>query len=167
MSLTASPRDLHVRLHEAAAVATVARERAFRAMAAAVEVHAHSERLRRQAIGARTRSHVRASRHRVGFDTGCERPSVQGFQIRGVVDGVTAQARWSKFGLECTPALRQRAEIIVALGDTFDLGDGRPVVRASLDGPLTAVLPTVTRAFSTVTSIELAVGWPADPPEAS
>jgi hypothetical protein len=114
---------------------------------------------------ARRRAHQTSTG--IAPEPGSGHRAVRAFRIEGVVDGTAAHARWSAQGLECSPALLQRIEIVVAMGETFDPGDGRPVVQASLDGPLVAVLPTVIRAFSSVTSIELAVGQLAPQPEAS
>jgi hypothetical protein len=166
MGLTASPRELHDRLGRAAAVSTVARERAARAVAVAVDVHAHARRLLLDSIDARTLRGAHRTGEKIAVGTASDR-SVQGFRIEGLVDGVPARARWSEHGLECSPALLPRIEIVVALGETFDPGGGRPVVQASLDGPLRAVLPTVIRAFSRVSSIELAVGRCSPPSEAT
>lgn len=172
MSLIATPHDLHDRLDQATAVSTAARERAARAVAAAVDVHAWAvdvqawaQRVRLDSVDARAlrRGPARAE-SAVGSKN--DRP-VRAFRVEGVVDGVPAHARWSARGLECSPALLQRIEIIVAMGETFDPGGGRPLVEASLDGPLKAVLPTVIRAFSTVTSVELAVGRCSHQSEAS
>jgi hypothetical protein len=165
MSLTATPHDLHDRLDQATAVSTAARERAARAVAAAVDVHAWARRVRLDSVDVRARRGGPA-RAENAVDSRNDRP-VRAFRIEGVVDGVPAHACWSARGLECSHALRQRIEIIVAMGDTFDPGGGRPPVEASLDGPLKALLPTVIRAFSSVTSIELAVGQLASQSETS
>jgi hypothetical protein len=152
MSLTASPHELHDRLGRATAISTAARERAARAVAAAVDVTGRARHVCLESIG------IRGQRDRLAGHEIPSDPSVRAFRIEGYVDGALAHARWSERGLECSPALLSRIEIVVALGETFDPGGGRPVVQASLDGPLRAVLPTVIRAFSKVTSIELAVG---------
>lgn len=158
MGLTASPRELHDRLGQATAVSTAARERAVRAVAAAVVVYARAQRLRLDSIATRTRrdgADGAASEVVVGT-TGGPR-SIRAFRVDGFVDDAPAYARWSARRLDCSPALLDRIEIVVALGETFDPGGGLPVVQASLDGPVKSVLPTVIRAFSRVTSIELAV----------
>jgi hypothetical protein len=162
MNLTASLHELHARLGQAAAASAVARERAIRAVARATDIHARAERVRQDATNARAQRATDPSRRESALGTANDQRSVQAFRIEGVVDDVPATAHWSPRGLECSPALLERMEIVVALGETFDPGGGRPVVQASLNGPLNAVLPTVIRAFSSVTSIELAVG-PASP----
>jgi hypothetical protein len=165
--MTASLRELHDRLEEATAASAAARRRAARAVAQAVEVHARSERVRSDVIRVRSRRRGQSSGPLLAGDARGENHWVEGFRIEGIVDDVPAHAVWSAGGLECTAALRQRAEIVVALGETFDPGRGRPQLDASLDGPLTAVLPTVMRAFSRVTSVELAVRQSGDQTGAS
>jgi hypothetical protein len=78
------------------------------------------------------------------------------FVVRGMVDGLPSVARWSPTtGLDADPAVRQRAEIVVALGESSaGEADGEQVV-ASLDGPLPAALLAVVRAFSRVTAVDL------------
>ena len=139
------------------AVSTVARERAAKAIAAAVDVMGQARHVRLDSTDTRSRRDASRSGHEIaGFPSG---HAVRAFRVEGDVDGAPAHACWStERGLECSPALRPLIEIVVALGETFDPGDGRPVVPASLDGPLSAVLPTVIRAFSRVISIELAAG---------
>jgi hypothetical protein len=161
MGPTASPRELHDRLHQATAVSTAARARAVRAVAAAVDAHARSQRLRLDSMVSKTRHDgaVRSGQEVVGT-TGGDR-SIRAFRVDGFVDDAPASARWSERLLDCSPALLDRIEIVVALGETFDPGGGLPVVPASLDGPVKSVLPTVIRAFSRVTSIEFAVDGPS------
>jgi hypothetical protein len=167
MSPTATARELHERLEQAAAVSAVAHERAARALAAAADVHAQAQRLILISIDIRARRPARPTRSGIALEAENDHRTVRAFRIEGVVGGVAAHARWSAQGLECSPALLQRIEIVVAMGETFDPGGGRPLVQASLDGPLKSVLPTVIRAFSSVTSIELAVGQLAPGFEAS
>ena len=86
-------------------------------------------------------------------------PLAGGFVVTGEVDGRPAVARWSPSGgLICPAAVRDRAELVVALGETFGAGiDGREPVVAALDGDATAALLTVMRAFSRLTSLDVAV----------
>ena len=79
------------------------------------------------------------------------------FVIRGIVDGRPSVARWSRGRLLADPELMRRAEVVVAMGETFTGYEGLPDVVASLDGAQPAVLLTVMRAFSRVTSVEVAV----------
>jgi hypothetical protein len=158
MSLTTTARELHQRLERAASVSAAARERATRAMAEAADVHAHARRVTLNSIDIQAQRRAHPTSAGVALGPERDQRAVRAFRVEGVVDGVAAHACWSARGLECSPALWQRIEIVVALGETFDPGGGRPVVQASLNGPPKAVLPTVIRAFSSVTSIELAVG---------
>lgn len=167
MVLTATRRELHERLGHAVAVSTAAGQRAANAMAVAANVNAEARRVRLRAIDTRAGLCVRPTRAEIALGSASDHRAVRAFRIEGVVDGVPAHACWSAGELECSPALLQRIEIVVAMGETFDPGGGRPIVQASLDGPLEAVLPTVIRAFSNVTSIELAVGQRAPGSEAS
>lgn len=158
MGLTASPRELQDRLHEATAVSTAATARALRAVATAVDVHARAQRLRLGAMVTRTRPDgARRGEHEVAAGAIGGSRSIRAFRVDGFVDDDPAYAHWSDRRLDCSPALLERIEIVVALGETFDPGGGLPVVPASLDGPVKSILPTVIRAFSRVTSIELAV----------
>lgn len=157
MSPTATARELDERLEQRAAVS------AARAAPAAAD----AQRVRMNSIEIQARRRARPTGAEIALDPDGDHRTVSAFRVEGVVDGVAAYARWSAHGLECSPALWQRIEIVVAMGETFDPGGGRPLEQASLDGPLKAVLPTVIRAFSSVTSIELAVGQVAPQSDAS
>lgn len=78
------------------------------------------------------------------------------FTIRGIVDGRPTTARWRPGRLDCDPELLRRIQVIVAMGEQFSPPDssGR-MIRAAVDAPPVAVLLTVMRAFSRVTSIDL------------
>jgi hypothetical protein len=80
---------------------------------------------------------------------------IQAFRIRGHVDDVPMVAVWTtEDGLVCPPALHQRAQVIVAMEDTFEPGHATPRRTAALDGPdASVILLTVVRAFSAVTSV--------------
>ena len=161
MGLTASPRELHDRLDQATAVSTAARARAVRAVAVAVDVYARAQQLRLDSMVTRKRHDgARRNGQDVALGTTGGSRSIRAFRVDGFVDDAPAYARWSERRLDCSPALMDRIEIVVALGETFDPGGGLPAVQASLDGPVKSVLPTVIRAFSRVTSIELAVDRP-------
>lgn len=161
MSLNTIARVLHEWLEDATVVSTAAGQRAARAIAAAADTHADARRVRSSTIETRSRRRAHPTGAGIALEPGSDHRAVRAFRIDGVVDGVAAHACWSARGLECSPALLERIEIVVAMGETFDPGGGRPLVPASLDGPPKAVLPTVIRAFSSVTSIELAVGQAA------
>jgi hypothetical protein len=79
--------------------------------------------------------------------------------VEGTIDGEHVWARWDPDAgtvESCHPEVLRRAEVVVALGDTFLLpDDGRIVVEASLqDGALPALL-TFVRAIGHVTSVDL------------
>ena len=77
------------------------------------------------------------------------------FEVAGIVDGVASVARWGpRSGLVCSPELRGRAEVVVAMGETFG-GDGAAPLVASLDDGPTAALLTILRSFTRVTSINM------------
>lgn len=77
------------------------------------------------------------------------------FTLCGEVDGVLVRADWSvEGGLDCTPALLERAQVVVAMGETFAGHRGGPRRVATLDGPRTAMLLTLMRACTTVLSVE-------------
>jgi hypothetical protein len=76
MGLTASPRELHDRLARARAVATAARERAGRAVSAAVGVHARASRVQPSSINASTGpfAHARVASRRSEGAVASEEP---------------------------------------------------------------------------------------------
>lgn len=78
------------------------------------------------------------------------------FVVRGLVDGLPSVARWGPdSGLDADPEVCRRAELVVALGESFDNGSGSGPVVASLDGSMSAALLAVVRAFSRVTTLDL------------
>ena len=83
------------------------------------------------------------------------------FVVRGFVDGRPSTARWHEGALQADPELIRRAQIVVALGETFSHDDEPDslVVQADLHGGVATAL-TIMRAFSTVTSIELVPALP-------
>ena len=115
-------------------------------------------------LSSRTRTEARSTRLRV-LDRRARHETSTSFRVVGMVEDHPMVARWvSGHGLVCPDLLRRRAEIVVAMGETFgdDDGDG-PRVAASLAGP-TAALLTVLRALSRVTLIEVAAGSPLQGP---
>ena len=107
---------------------------------------------------------IRASVERYRQDRGAVAPRDRddlAFEISGLVDGALSSARWGpSSGLVCSSELRDRVEVVVALGETF-AGDGdgdAPGVVASLDAGPTAALLTVMRSFTRVTSVEMQGG---------
>ncbi len=120
----------------------------------------HLVAVSRQARVSAERTRVECVTLRGGADTPLTGEDVQNFVVQGVVDGRPATARFVDGQLFCTAEVARRAEVVVAIGETFDPGDGGPVLQASLDDTATAALLTVMRAFSQVTSVELGLGRP-------
>jgi hypothetical protein len=77
------------------------------------------------------------------------------FEIEGQVDGRPCSAKWTGHRLEADPELLHRAWVVVALGDTFGYGDGRPELEASLDDEGVAMMLTLVRAFSEVAVVRV------------
>jgi hypothetical protein len=85
-----------------------------------------------------------------------------GFVVRGLIEGRPSVARWVDGRLDADPELIRRAEVMVGMGECFGSEhDPSHVVMASLEGGGYAVMLTVMRAFSRVTSIELPYDEPA------
>lgn len=77
------------------------------------------------------------------------------FLVSGLLDDDAVEARWVPgHGLMCAPSLIARAEVVMALGETFTQGDDGWTVAATLDTPLAAML-TLMRAMSHVTSLDM------------
>jgi len=77
------------------------------------------------------------------------------FLVCGLLDDDAVEARWVPgHGLMCPPSLIARAEVVMALGETFSQGDDGWTVAATLDTPLGAML-TLMRAMSQVTSLDM------------
>jgi hypothetical protein len=108
------------------------------------------------------------SAERIRFESVSRRPlrddevpadgQLQSFVVNGFVDGFPAHARYLDGRLWCSAEVAQRAEVVVAMGEVFDPGDGGARIRASLAGTPTAALLTVIRSFSKVSSVELGLG---------
>jgi hypothetical protein len=77
------------------------------------------------------------------------------FEIEGDVDGRPCSAKWTGHRLEADPELLHRARIVVAMGDTFGCGEGRPDLEASLDDDGVAMMLTLVRAFSGVAVVRV------------
>ena len=80
------------------------------------------------------------------------------FVLKGTVDGRPSVVEWHDGVLHADPDLRRRAELVVLLGEEFAVDDGNNgVVRASLvEGGYAAML-TLMRAFSEVSTVEVAL----------
>lgn len=93
-------------------------------------------------------------------------PSVQSFVVEGRVDDVAQTACWNPTdGLTCSSELLLRAQAVVGMGETFGGLSGTATVHAGLQGDPTAILLTVVRAFSTVTSIAVDSPCATDTPD--
>lgn len=150
-----APHDQHCGTRSVATRIAAATSQSYDAMARSCHLVAAARRNLVQA----ERLHIDARAPR-----GHGRPPVPepigGFHVEGLLDGQPMTAVLVDGGLECTPELLARAEIVVSLGETFG-GDDVPYVAASLtDGP-TAMLLTVLRAFSVVHSVAIMPGTPA------
>jgi hypothetical protein len=112
-------------------------------------------RVARERAGA-FRSGARARRHPSPVN---RRSVITAFEVRGLVDDTECRAVWRGDVLELDALLVSRAELVVAMGDTFAASGG--AIGASLDDPRDmACLLTIMRAFSRITS--MAVDWAAD-----
>lgn len=76
------------------------------------------------------------------------------FLVGGLVDGAEAEATFENGRLRCPDVVLHRAQMVVAMGETFSDPDSGTVA-ATLDGPPGAVLLTVMRAFSRVLVLEV------------
>jgi hypothetical protein len=103
-------------------------------------------------------SRVESVSRRTASDDVLAEGQVLSFVVKGFVDGYPAHARYQEGQLWCSAEVAERAEVVVALGETFDPGDGGPEVLASLATTPTAALLTVMRSFSQVSSVELGLG---------
>ena len=145
MAQTLVPAELHQRWELALATSVVRRERAAELMAESAQNQTWSERVRCRSMALRECPPDRSTRGLVGF------------RIEGLVDDEPCVATFADDVLTCPAELRRRAEIVVALRETFPVGDGR-AVPATLDGALGAVCATVMRAFSQIISLDLRTG---------
>src|SRR5262245_2776069 len=137
-------------------------ERSRRARAVSRACRSQSDRLIQQAAVACWRAlqlQVDAIERRdSAVLTRCEM-GISSFLIGGLVDGAEAEATFEHGRLSCPDVVLRRAEMVVAMGETFSDPDAGTVA-ATLDGPPGAILLTVMRAFSRVLVLE--VGTEAD-----
>jgi hypothetical protein len=149
--------DLLARRQQAMATALTLTATAAALVAAATDLCSTASELRVGASGAR--------RH-TGYDlerSACrsavapfDREAPYCFTVRGIVDGYPTIARWRPDHLDCDHELLQRVQVIVAMGEEFTPADEPgPSVPASTEGPPLAVLLTVMRAFTRITSIDV------------
>lgn len=88
------------------------------------------------------------------------RPEAVGFRLEGCIDGHQVQGCWTPRGVAASDDLLRRAQVVVALGDTFGGFDGG-TLRAALDRGPTQALLTLMRACDRVESVSVTVGRPA------
>jgi hypothetical protein len=126
-------------------------------LAAAAELRSRAVELRIAALEAR--SHARRDFEQSGYRSAAEPFSCEtpySFTVRGIVDGYPTIARWRPDHLDCDHEVLQRVQVIVAMGEEFRPADGPgPAIAASIEGPPLAVLLTVMRAFTRITSIDV------------
>ena len=77
-----------------------------------------------------------------------------GWALEGVLEGNRVYARWDphEHRLDADLDLIVRAEVIVAMGDTFVCPESSTIVTASLEDAFPALLTTI-RAMDLVTSV--------------
>ena len=124
----------------------------------AAQLSAASQHSRRQAERLRLAGAARRQRPRPD-----RRPrGLAGFRIEGDVDGVRSVATFRGGRLTCSAELAARAQVVVAMGETFDCdGEGDPI-EASLDGSSTALMLTLMRAFSSIDAVQISSGGRGD-----
>ena len=88
------------------------------------------------------------------------RPEAVGFRLEGRIDGHRVQGSWTPRGVAASDDLLRRAQVVVALGDTFGGFDGG-TLQAALDRGPTQALLTLMRACDRVESVSVTVGRPA------
>jgi hypothetical protein len=140
-------------------------ERRARAVATAARLSRTATVLLDAAAELRSRAHelrtaASETRFRASFDDGTMRvgrvETNAWFTVRGIVDGRPATARWSPGNIECDDELRQRIQVVVAMGEQFFAPwSPETSLPASVIEPPVSVLLTVMRAFSRVTAIDL------------
>jgi hypothetical protein len=77
------------------------------------------------------------------------------FVVHGSLDGSRVRASWFRGSLQATSLLRSRAELLVAMGESFRVDNEHgPVVVAALDDSLAAML-TIVRACDRIDAVSL------------
>ncbi len=135
---------------------TYPHERVDLAIQAARRLIGESQALGRETVVLRDRARVfrlrrEAERGRAGLIT----PALGGFTAYGYVEHEPVAAVFGRGELRASESLRERAQVLVAMGETFGSDDERGAVRATLIWPPDAVLLTVLRAMSRVATVEL------------
>jgi hypothetical protein len=77
------------------------------------------------------------------------------FVVQGEIDGRPVAARWVDGELHCDADVRDRADLVVAMGERF--GHGAHEITASVDDDFGAALLTVVRSLSRIRSVEISM----------
>ena len=77
------------------------------------------------------------------------------FTVEGVVDGRPVSAHWSGARLRCDEPLRQRALLLIHLGEELIYTDPPRRFAATLDGRPVAIALTLMRACDRVTAFQV------------
>jgi hypothetical protein len=99
-------------------------------------------------------------RRRVATTSQDGAPSLDGFEVEGLIDGQPVGATLTRGQLACDPALWVRVQLLVDLGEVFSDEAGCPRYVASLEGPEVAVALTLLRACDRVVGFSFAVPLP-------
>jgi hypothetical protein len=136
--------DVMERAREAVAVATAMCVKVSDTSARTLQIREKTKVLRAQARATRDQRHLL-------------RP-VTTWRVEGVLEGVATMAKWDGDNLDCDWEVFRRAEVLVAMGETFRHPQF-PSVRyeAALEGDTWAVLLTVLRALDRVTTLDVAL----------
>jgi len=131
------------------------RDRIEKALASARTLATESQTLCRETVV--LRDQARAIRLQREADRGrCSLapPALRGFTACGYVDDDRVEATYRDGQLRATESLQQRAQVLVAMGETFERSERSPL-RATVMWPPDAVLLTVLRAMTRVQMVEL------------
>jgi len=110
---------------------------------------------------------IRRARERRARTTAPEpRRELIGFTLEGLVDGEPVSARWANGTLQCDPPLRERALLLVDMGEEFVYPDSPRCLAATLDGRPVAVALTLIRACNRVVAFEVDLPRPGPEPPA-
>jgi len=120
------------------AYGTTSSRRITRLELAATTLRAEAALERSSAVQRFSRELVEASRA-MRFDPTWPRY----FVIHGRVDGQRVRASWFRNTLHAGRLIRQRAQVVIGMGETFHIHDEGPIVVASLVDPLAAMLTLI------------------------
>jgi hypothetical protein len=157
-------RALRNQAEQARATSTLLRERYLRAVTQSLRA---SGQAAEAYANARTVRQAATIRRRAATTSQDGAPSLDGFEVEGLIDGHPVGATLTRGHLACDPALWVRAQLLVDLGEVFSDEAGCPRYVASLDGPDVAVALTLLRACDRVIGFSLPIPVPqaADGPD--